>query len=198
VTTTSTLIGFGAKQKIIYLNINQTKTPDYVSYYNGFATSVSNFSRFISANVANGNILSYNPQYKSFKGLATGETSAIVSYKGLSDTIYFVVGENTLDSLSTGIAESNLLAESRPLKLLCYPNPTNQKMTVDFDVATTGDVSIKVYDLLGQEQIMVLEEKMASGTYRASIDGAKLSNGIYICELRNASQRLVSRIAFTK
>jgi hypothetical protein len=71
-------------------------------------------------------------------------------------------------------------------------------MIIDFDIAATGDVSIKVYDLLGQEQLTVFEGKSESGSYRTTLDGSKLSNGVYLCELKNGTQRAIKRIVFVR
>lgn len=201
VTTASPLMEFSAKQKVIYLNINQTKTPDYVSYYSGFATSVSNFSQLITANVSNTAIVSFNPFRKSFTGITTGETSAIVSYKGLNDTIYFVVGENPLDSLTIDTNTTNipeLASNNSSLKLLCYPNPFNQKINVDFETVVAGEVSVKIFDIMGTELMAIIDEKREKGLYQTSIDGSKLSNGIYFCELRNGNQKKTTRIVSIK
>jgi pimeloyl-ACP methyl ester carboxylesterase len=195
VTTTSNLISFAAQQQIIYLNINQEKFPDYVSGYQDFATSMGNFSKYITANVGNNSIATFDPVHKGFIGVTTGETYALVSYKGLTDTIYLVVGENPLDSVSTGIKPiSSEISNPNELQLVCYPNPFNQFLNINFDIAVSGDASLKIYDLLGREVANLLQGNRDQGQYQTAFDSSTLPNGIYLCELRNGLMSATRKI----
>ena len=199
VTTTSNLISFAAQQQIIYLNINQEKFPDYVSGYQGFATSVGNFSKFITATVNNSSIAIFDPVHKGFKGVSTGETYALVSYKGLTDTIYLVVGENPLDSVSTGIKPiSNATINTMEPRLICYPNPFDHLLNISFDVSVTDNTTLKIYDLMGREVASLIDGKREQGQYQLSFDGSKLTDGMYLCELRNGNKIVVKKIVSSR
>jgi len=192
--TNSTLVGFTAQQQIVYLNINQEKFPDYVSYYLGFATSAGNFSKYIAATVANTSIVTFDPIHKGFIGVSTGETYAVISYKGLKDTIYLVVGENPIDSLTTGIKPIPSIATSDGPKLFCYPNPFSDLLSVNFEVAVSGAASLKIYDLLGRAVISLFQGQKEQGQYQTTFDGSLLPEGMYLCELRNENMRTIKKI----
>jgi hypothetical protein len=65
-----------------------------------------------------------------------------------------------------------------------YPNPFNPKTKIKFDVPKTGlnglsDVSIKVYDILGREVSVLINERLLPGTYETEFDGTNYSSGVY-------------------
>ena len=76
-----------------------------------------------------------------------------------------------------------------------YPNPFNPTTQIEYSVAKNGYVSLKVYDLLGQEVATLVQGFQQPGTYRARFDGSGLGSGIYLCRLVasdfNETKRLV-------
>jgi hypothetical protein len=60
-----------------------------------------------------------------------------------------------------------------------YPNPFNPGTKIDYAVPTAGHVSIKVYNLLGQEVATLLNENLTPGQYQVAFDGTRLPSGIY-------------------
>jgi hypothetical protein len=65
-----------------------------------------------------------------------------------------------------------------------YPNPFNPSTTVKFQILNAGNVSLKVYNILGQEMISLVNDYMSEGTYSAKFDASKFASGIYICQLK--------------
>ena len=64
-----------------------------------------------------------------------------------------------------------------------YPNPFNPKTVIGYQSSVIGNVQITVYDMLGKEiQVLVNEEK-PSGEYKVEFDGSNLSSGIYCYKL---------------
>jgi len=66
-----------------------------------------------------------------------------------------------------------------------YPNPFNPSTAVKFQVPQTGNVTIKIYDMLGQEVRTLFAGEVTRGTYTANWDGLndagiKMSSGSYI------------------
>lgn len=60
-----------------------------------------------------------------------------------------------------------------------YPNPFNPVTTIKYSVPTISNIRLVVYDILGREiQVLVNEEK-PPGNYRAQFDGTNLSSGVY-------------------
>jgi hypothetical protein len=61
-----------------------------------------------------------------------------------------------------------------------YPNPFNPSTTVKYAVPKTSLVSIKVYDLTGQEVATLVNEMQEAGTYEVNFDARNLASGVYV------------------
>jgi hypothetical protein len=68
-----------------------------------------------------------------------------------------------------------------------YPNPFNPVTTIKFSIPVGADklrtTSLKVYDVLGNEVAVLLNEPKAAGTYEIKFDAGVLSSGIYFYRL---------------
>jgi hypothetical protein len=64
-----------------------------------------------------------------------------------------------------------------------YPNPFNPATYVKFSIPKDGIVSLKVYDMLGNEIAVYLDGFVKAGIYSAEIDGSNWSSGVYFYKL---------------
>ena len=65
-----------------------------------------------------------------------------------------------------------------------YPNPFNPSTMIRFSVAQRGLVTLKVYNLLGQEIATLLNSELADGTYEVDFNAAYYSSGVYFYTVR--------------
>ncbi len=65
-----------------------------------------------------------------------------------------------------------------------YPNPFNPVTTVSYQIKEQGLVQLKVYNLLGQEIVTLVNEIQSSGRYESLFDASNLPSGVYIYSLR--------------
>ncbi|NUN11013.1 MAG: T9SS type A sorting domain-containing protein, partial [Ignavibacteriaceae bacterium] len=72
-----------------------------------------------------------------------------------------------------------------------YPNPfgrathsDNPSTQIVYHIPKESEVVLKVYDLLGREISVLVNEKKQPGEYTVTFDGRKLASGIYLYELR--------------
>lgn len=66
-----------------------------------------------------------------------------------------------------------------------YPNPFNPTTTIKFDIPKQSNVQIKIYNMLGQEVITLLNEERTAGFHEVlwnsrNRNGIPVSSGIYI------------------
>jgi len=64
-----------------------------------------------------------------------------------------------------------------------YPNPFNPATNINYEIKRKGYVSIKVYDVKGNEIATLLNKKQNPGIYSLKFDGKNLSSGIYFYQL---------------
>jgi non-lysosomal glucosylceramidase len=67
-----------------------------------------------------------------------------------------------------------------------YPNPFNPSTNIKFNVAEKEFITLKIYDLLGNEVAVLINEELAAGEYQIpfSASGFALSSGVYFYSLK--------------
>ncbi|MCH8567668.1 MAG: DUF1939 domain-containing protein [Balneolales bacterium] len=79
-----------------------------------------------------------------------------------------------------------------------YPNPFNPSTTIRYAVANQGQVSLEVYNLLGQRVAVLVNEVMQPGTYNLSFDASRLASGIYVYRLQTAGEVITRKMTLIK
>jgi hypothetical protein len=74
-----------------------------------------------------------------------------------------------------------------------YPNPFNGAATVSYSIPRESVVQLAVYDLLGREVAVLVDERKGPGTYEVRWDAPGLPSGVYICRLRIAGGGVLAK-----
>jgi hypothetical protein len=64
-----------------------------------------------------------------------------------------------------------------------YPNPFNPSTTIKYELPTSSVVKLSVYDMLGREVSVLVNERRDAGVHEVRFDGTRLSSGVYFCRL---------------
>lgn len=64
-----------------------------------------------------------------------------------------------------------------------YPNPFNPSTTIKYALPSEAKVTLKVYDMLGQEVAELVNEVQNEGSYNVTFDASNLASGVYAYEL---------------
>ena len=83
------------------------------------------------------------------------------------------------------VSVQNILSEM-PLDFKLYqnyPNPFNPSTTINYLLPEGGNVTLKIYDILGQEVTTLVNKKQSAGKYKVKFDAGNLSSGIYFYRL---------------
>lgn len=113
-------------------------------------------------------------------GYAAGENGVVLKYVSPEDTIIILPNQFVLYQN--------------------YPNPFNSKTMIGYDMAASGDVTLKVYDVLGNKVVTLVDEYKLSGKYEIEFAANShsgeswnlpagrqgLASGIYFYQLRAA------------
>ncbi|MBK8983178.1 MAG: T9SS type A sorting domain-containing protein [Ignavibacteria bacterium] len=78
------------------------------------------------------------------------------------------------------------------------PNPFNPSTEISYNVSSEAFITIKIYNLLGQEAASLVNEMKHSGMYKVTFDGSALSSGMYFINylagagrLKNGTKRML-------
>jgi len=64
-----------------------------------------------------------------------------------------------------------------------YPNPFNPVTNIHFSIPKDGNVTLKFYDILGNEVSKYFDGFMKAGMYNVEFDGSNLASGIYFYKI---------------
>lgn len=79
-----------------------------------------------------------------------------------------------------------------------YPNPFNPSTEFKYSVATTGLVTIKVFDILGREVATLVNEVKQPGTYTASWNATGFASGVYFTKMQAGSFSAIKKMVLMK
>jgi hypothetical protein len=79
-----------------------------------------------------------------------------------------------------------------------YPNPFNPTTTIRFGLPEASVVSVKIFNILGQEVEHLFGGQLGAGTYHVEIDAARLVSGVYFCRVEAGSNVDVKRLSLVK
>jgi hypothetical protein len=66
-----------------------------------------------------------------------------------------------------------------------YPNPFNPQTTIDFSLAQTGYITLKVYNLLGQEVMTLIDGVETAGNHTTTFNASNLPSGVYFYTMKS-------------
>ncbi|MCU0406574.1 MAG: T9SS type A sorting domain-containing protein, partial [Ignavibacteriaceae bacterium] len=68
-----------------------------------------------------------------------------------------------------------------------YPNPFNPTTSIQYAISSKQFVSLKVYDVLGNEIASLVNEEKPAGTYEVQFDASAFTSGVYFYTIRTSN-----------
>ena len=96
-----------------------------------------------------------------------------------------------IEQVNTSVPESYKLGQN-------YPNPFNPTTKIEFAIPQSGNVSLKVFNILGQEVATVINKQMKAGSYQVDFDGSKLTSGVYVYRLETPNYSVSKKMLLLK
>jgi hypothetical protein len=91
--------------------------------------------------------------------------------------------ENLL-SYPEGVSQGWPIVPKKSALYQNYPNPFNPNSNIRYQISELRNVKLAVYNLLGREMAVLVDERKAPGSYEAKFEGGGLASGVYFYRLR--------------
>jgi len=79
-----------------------------------------------------------------------------------------------------------------------YPNPFNPSTVIKYQVAKAGNVSLKIFDILGREVATLINEEKSAGNYSINFNAASFPSGVYFYQIRSGSYIATKKMVLLK
>jgi Secretion system C-terminal sorting domain len=82
-----------------------------------------------------------------------------------------------------------------------YPNPFNPTTTISYDIPAVGSqhvMTMKVYDIVGREVAILVNETKEAGSYKVTFKASKLASGVYFYRLQAGNYSSVKKLVLMK
>ncbi|MCX6831822.1 MAG: T9SS type A sorting domain-containing protein, partial [candidate division Zixibacteria bacterium] len=113
-----------------------------------------------------------------------------------------IVDANGTPIALTSVVSGGALPEEFALEQNC-PNPFNPETVISYSLEKVGDVSLEVYNCLGQRVRVLFAGNQPTGKHTVRFDGtddtgAQLASGVYLYRLRVGDQQLTRKMVLLK
>ena len=75
-----------------------------------------------------------------------------------------------------------------------YPNPFNGKSTITVNLQKPANLSMKVYDMLGQQVLDIQRGNVSAGTYYFQVDGSRMQDGVYFYTVKAGNNSVTKKM----
>ena len=79
-----------------------------------------------------------------------------------------------------------------------YPNPFNPTTTIEFNLPKTGEATLKIFNILGEEMETLLSASLHSGSHSQQWNAGKMPSGIYYYQLQAGDYQEVKKMILMK
>jgi hypothetical protein len=106
-------------------------------------------------------------------------------------TFHFTVPDTT-DVLTHGSIPTSFAVEQN------YPNPFNPQTAIRFGLPEKSMVTLKVFNLLGQQIALLINQEMQAGVHTIVWDAANQKSGVYIYQIKAGSKVFTNKMILNK
>jgi hypothetical protein len=79
-----------------------------------------------------------------------------------------------------------------------YPNPFNPTTTIEFSIPKSEFVTLKIYNILGQQVATLVSEKLAPGNFMLTLDANSLASGVYYYKIEAGNYTQTRKLILMK
>ncbi len=155
---------------------------DYIAHGNGLVDSILRADN--DAKAAAGGSTSGSVYYATLWG-KTGAMTKVQIQTATVDLacLWFTAAVNAgLISLTSVSSAAEI--QPRFALLQNYPNPFNPTTTISFSLGSASNVTVKIYNLLGEEVETLVSGNRSAGIFRVQWKATGVASGIYLCRMQ--------------
>ena len=194
-----TNIWFDDNGDLLVIDYNGTSVKRFDSngsYINNFITGLSQAEGvdfFPNGNILIGNGATHSVKIYDSNGVYI-EDFIPNGLGGLITPNAIVIREVNPSSISGDgdIGEKNFILEQN------FPNPFNPSTVISYRLPVTSEVTLKVYNVLGNEVATLVDEYKPAGSYETKFDASGLASGIYFYQLKAGTFVQTNKMAYVK
>lgn len=130
----------------------------------------------------------------------TGSHDVYLKFTGAGTNLYQIEWLNFIDSThaeTTPVLQIGQLPGKFELSQN-YPNPFNPSTIVSYQLPKNGNVTLKIYDILGREVETLVDRSENAGKHSVTFNGEKLASGVYIYSLEADGVTLQKKMLLLK
>ena len=79
-----------------------------------------------------------------------------------------------------------------------YPNPFNPNTTIEFSIPESEFVTLKVYNILGEEVATLVSERLTTGQYKYDMDASALASGVYLYRIKAGEFQQIKKMVLLR
>jgi hypothetical protein len=121
-----------------------------------------------------------------------------VTNKGPNTPYYYRWEATLISAVVTSVKNDLKEVPKNCLLSQNYPNPFNPTTQIDYQLAATSNVSLKVFDILGREVTLLVNRKQTAGSHQATFNAKTLPSGIYFYRLQTGSYTETKKMLLLK
>jgi hypothetical protein len=84
------------------------------------------------------------------------------------------------------------------LQLENYPNPFNSRTTIWYSVPYTSNVSVEVFNLLGNRVATLVSQQMEHGNYFTEWNAEGMASGVFFCRLMGGGATVTRKVLLVR
>ena len=164
--------------------------------YNGSLSLLPSRSTLSSLRSSTGSAYYYNSSQKRMYIRYQAPSGADFKNDGILGSIFICLNNNCVDGASVPLSSVRVTKQSLVSKVtdLVYPNPFSNTLNLSVELPNEGQVSLKIFDLVGRLQKTSVYQNLKAGKQSLELDTRALKPGTYLYHLQVGEQLIKGKI----
>ena len=116
-------------------------------------------------------------------------------------TQYYLMGakiNGKIIGTITNVSERSKIIPNKVILMQNYPNPFNPSTTIKFILSHADNVELKIYNLLGEEILTLINMYYSSGEHQIKWNASNISSGIYFYKIKTSNYSETKKLLLLK